>query len=48
MFSGIKLWIAGIGSALLAGLVLFGRLMKKQRDAARKEGVDNLTNSNDY
>ena len=36
MFSTAKLWIAGIGSALIAGLVLYMKLLKKQRDDARR------------
>ena len=36
MFSGIKLWIAAIGSALFGGLILYAKILKKQRDDARK------------
>lgn len=36
MFSSLKLWIAGIGSALVAGLVLYLKMLKKQRDSARR------------
>ncbi len=36
MFSGIKLWIAAIGSALFGGLILYARMLKKQRDEARR------------
>ena len=36
MFSSLKLWIAGIGAALVAALVLWARTLQRQRDVARR------------
>ena len=35
MFSSLKLWAAGIGSALIGGLILYMKMLKRQRDDAR-------------
>jgi hypothetical protein len=32
MFSGLKMWIAAIGSALFGGLILFAKIWKSQRE----------------
>ena len=37
MFSGLRMWIGAIGSALLGGLFLWAKALKAQRNAARKE-----------
>ena len=36
MFSSLKLWIAGIGAALVAALMLWARTLQRQRDVARR------------
>lgn len=37
MLTKLKLWLTGLGTALMLGLVVFGRVMKIQRDKARLE-----------
>jgi len=37
MFSSIKVWGAVALAAIITGLVAFGKVMKKQRDGARKK-----------
>jgi len=41
MFSSIKVWGAVALAAIITGLVAFGKVMKKQRDSARRK-VDTL------
>ena len=36
MFSSLKLWIAGIGAALVAALMLWAKTLQRQRDVARR------------
>ena len=36
MFGTLKLWIAGIGAALVGALMLWVKLLRKQRDEARR------------
>ena len=38
MFNGIRMWAYAIGSALFGGLILYAKMLKKQRDAARRRG----------
>lgn len=36
MFGTLKLWIAGIGAAFVAALMLWAKVLKAQRDKARR------------